>query len=123
MGERLREKRCLIVGGTTGLGFAAARRFLEEGASVVIAGRDDVKGRAAHRELVSIGPVHFHACDVSFEDQVDRLIDETRRALGGLDVLYHVAGMSGRRFGDGSLHTCTSVGWDATLDANLKGVF
>jgi NAD(P)-dependent dehydrogenase (short-subunit alcohol dehydrogenase family) len=123
MGERLREKRCLIVGGTTGLGFAAARRFLEEGASVVIAGRDADKGRAAHRDLASLGPVHFLACDVGLEDQVDRLVDDTRRALGGLDVLYHVAGMSGRRFGDGSLHTCTLGGWNATLDANLKGVF
>src|SRR3954447_26063537 len=116
MGERLREKRCLIVGGTTGLGFAAARRFLEEGASVVIGGRDADKGRAAHRDLASLGPGHFLAFAVSIEDQVDRLVHETQRALGRLDVLYHVAGMSGRRFGDGSLHKCTLGGWIATLD-------
>src|SRR5882724_2477924 len=99
MGERLREKRCLIVGGTTGLGFAAARRFLEEGARVVVAGRDADKGHTALGELTSLGPAHFIACDASVEDRVERLVGETRTALGGLDILYHVAGMSGRRFG------------------------
>ena len=38
-------------------------------------------------------------------------------------MLYHVAGSSGRRFGDGPLHECTDAGWQATLDANLKSVF
>lgn len=123
MAERLREKRCLIVGGTTGLGFAAARRFLEEGACVVVAGRDANKGQSALRDLASLGPVHFLACDASIEDRVERLVDDTRTTLGGLDVLYHVAGMSGRRYGDGPLHQCTLAGWNATLDANLKCVF
>jgi NAD(P)-dependent dehydrogenase (short-subunit alcohol dehydrogenase family) len=43
--------------------------------------------------------------------------------LGGLDTLYHVAGSSGRRFGDGPLHECTDDGWDATLAANLTSTF
>jgi NAD(P)-dependent dehydrogenase (short-subunit alcohol dehydrogenase family) len=123
MAQRLLEKRCLIVGGTTGMGFVAARRFLEEGARVVVAGRDEDKGRAAQRELAPLGNVHFFACDASVEDSVERLVDAARTALGGLDSLYHVAGMSGRRFGDGPLHACTAAGWDATLDANLKGAF
>ncbi len=44
-------------------------------------------------------------------------------ALGGLDVLYHVAGASGRGHGDGPLHECTDDGWRWTLDANLTGAF
>ena len=48
---------------------------------------------------------------------------EAVSALGGLDVLYHVAGGSGRSFGDGPLHECTEEGWHATLDANLKSTF
>src|SRR5262245_14538198 len=43
--------------------------------------------------------------------------------LGGLDVLYHVAGISGRKHGDGPLHECSDRGWQATIDANLKSVF
>jgi NAD(P)-dependent dehydrogenase (short-subunit alcohol dehydrogenase family) len=38
-------------------------------------------------------------------------------------VLFHVAGISGRRFGDGPLHECTDEGWDAVLDVNARGTF
>ena len=44
---RLAGKRCLIVGGTSGLGLAAARRFLDEGARLVIAGHQQEEGAAA----------------------------------------------------------------------------
>lgn len=123
MARRLEGKSCLIVGGTTGLGFAAARRFLEEGARVVIAGRSADKGEAAARELTPAGQVHFLACDASRAEEVDSLVDRTRQLLTRLDVLYHVAGISGRRHGDGPLHECTDDGWAATLSANLTSVF
>jgi NAD(P)-dependent dehydrogenase (short-subunit alcohol dehydrogenase family) len=54
---------------------------------------------------------------------VDGLFTETCERLGGLDVLYHVAGISGRRHGDGPLHACTDGGWQATIDTNLRSVF
>jgi NAD(P)-dependent dehydrogenase (short-subunit alcohol dehydrogenase family) len=123
MGERLRDKRCLIVGGTTGLGFAAAGRFLEEGARVLICGRSPAKGTAATEALRDRGLVHFVPCDASHPAQVEEVYRKTVALLGGLDVLYHVAGISGRRYGDGPLHECTDDGWQATLDANLKSTF
>ncbi len=123
MPPRLHHKRCLIVGGTTGLGRAAARRFLEEGASLIVAGRSAAKGDACVADLQALGPVGFIACDASESDRVDGLFAETTSRLGGLDVLYHVAGISGRRHGDGSLHECSEQGWRATLDANLTSVF
>jgi NAD(P)-dependent dehydrogenase (short-subunit alcohol dehydrogenase family) len=122
-GARLKDKRCLIVGGTTGLGLAAAQRFAEEGARLVIAGRDADKGRAALAGLPGGGTARFVACDASEAPQVEKLVAETIHDLGGLDVLYHVAGSSGRRHGDGPLHECTDAGWQTTLDANLKSVF
>ncbi len=121
MSPRLLDKRCLIVGGTTGLGLAAARRFLEEGGRVVVAGRSADKGQASLGELT--GDVHFLACDAGDEAQVEHLFRETVALLGGLDVLYHVAGISGRRLGDGPLHECTLAGWQATLAANLTSTF
>src|SRR5205085_2882331 len=119
MANRLKDKRCLIVGGTTGLGLAAARRFLEEGACLVIAGRSADSGAAAEAALAAPGSVCYVPCDASRPEQVERLFAEAVTFLGGLDVLYHVAGISGRRHGDGPLHECTDEGWQATLDANL----
>jgi NAD(P)-dependent dehydrogenase (short-subunit alcohol dehydrogenase family) len=111
---RLQGKRCLIVGGTGGIGRAAARRFVEEGAAVVVAGLE-----AGEPEP----PAPFLPCDATEPAQVERLFVDAVRTLGGLDVLYHVAGRSGRRDGDGPLHQCSDDGWRATLDANLTSTF
>src|SRR5262249_2613172 len=54
---------------------------------------------------------------------VEMLMAATADRLGGLDVLYHVAGASGRRHGDGALHQCTDQGWQLTLGVNLTSVF
>jgi NAD(P)-dependent dehydrogenase (short-subunit alcohol dehydrogenase family) len=116
-------KRCMIVGGTTGLGRAAAKRFLEEGAKLVIAGRSPDKGNEALTALRDLGMISFIPCDAAVPDQVERLFAEAVSFLGGLDVLYHVAGISGRRYGDGPLHECTEEGWHATLQANLTSTF
>lgn len=123
MSGRLSGKRCLIVGGTSGIGLAAATRFLEEGAALVISGRSADKGKEAVRALASKGSVEFVPCDASVSDQVTGLFTRVQARLGGLEVLYHVAGISGRRHGDGPLHECTEEGWQATLDANLKSTF
>ena len=123
MTNRLDHKRCLIVGGTTGLGLAAAARFAEEGARVIIAGRSPEKGAAAVKQLQGHGSAQFVACDAVDPAQVEHLFSETNALLGGLDVVYHVAGISGRNHGDASLHKCTDEGWDATINANLKSTF
>jgi NAD(P)-dependent dehydrogenase (short-subunit alcohol dehydrogenase family) len=123
MSHRLQHKRCLIVGGTTGIGLAAARRFLEEGATLVIAGRSAERGATALAELQSLGAVGYVACEASDTECVRGVFAEARERLGGLDVLYHVAGISGRRHGDGPLHECTDAGWQTTIDTNLRSVF
>jgi NAD(P)-dependent dehydrogenase (short-subunit alcohol dehydrogenase family) len=117
MSTRLQNTRCLIVGGTSGIGLAAARRFLQEGARLAVIGIEPPKVRALEADcLVLTG-------DVSSEQHVEQLFADTIQHLGGLDVLYHVAGISGRKHGDGPLHECTDAGWQATIDANLKSVF
>jgi NAD(P)-dependent dehydrogenase (short-subunit alcohol dehydrogenase family) len=122
MGQLL-GKRCLIVGGTSGIGRAAARRFLEEGAKLVIAGSSADKSDEALSALRDVGSVAVISLDASIPEQVERLFTEAVAFLGGLDVLYHVAGISGRRYGDGPLHECTDDGWHATLEANLTSTF
>jgi NAD(P)-dependent dehydrogenase (short-subunit alcohol dehydrogenase family) len=123
MSDRLKGKRCLIVGGTSGIGLATARRFLQEGARLVIAGLDDGNGPSAVQELRTLGDVSFLACDATSGTQVAALFAETAQRLGGIEMMYHVAGISGRRHGDGALHECTEAGWQVTLDANLTCVF
>ncbi len=103
MTARLGGKRCLLVGGTGGLGAAAAARFRAEGANVLAVGAPEV--------------------DAADPASVAALFARALAEMGGLDVLYHLAGGSGRRFGDGPLHECTDDGWHATLALNLTGVF
>lgn len=112
----LNGKRCLIVGGTSGIGLEAACRFVDEGAKLVVAGADD--GSSSN-----IGDLHYERCDARSEEEVDRLFAAAVKHMGGLDVLYHVAGGSGRKFGDGPLHDCTTAGWLATLELNLTTTF
>ncbi|GIW80377.1 MAG: short chain dehydrogenase [Gemmatales bacterium] len=117
MSQRLANKRCLIVGGTSGIGLASAGRFVEEGAQVVVAGLDPPAGGASSKKS------YFVRCDATDSKQVDALFEEAVRQLGGLDVLFHVAGGSGRRFGDGPLHECTEEGFKQTIELNLTSVF
>jgi NAD(P)-dependent dehydrogenase (short-subunit alcohol dehydrogenase family) len=120
---RLRDKRCLIVGGTSGIGLASARRFLEEGAKLVIAGHDSAQGEAALASLGHSGQVFFVRCDATLSEEVEELGRQCVSLMKGMDVLYHVAGGSGRRFGDGPLHECSEEGFRRTLDMNLTSTF
>jgi NAD(P)-dependent dehydrogenase (short-subunit alcohol dehydrogenase family) len=91
---------------------------LTEGASLVLAGLSPPED-----QLASHAHVKFVECDATQPDWVERLFREAFAVLSGLDVLYHVAGMSGRPHGDGALHECSLAGWQATLSANLTSVF
>lgn len=123
---RLDGRTCLIVGGTSGIGLAAARLFLTEGARVVVCGRSRATADAARLELERLKPSGALVLtrDAGEPDQVESLFQEALTFFSGrLDVLFHVAGISGRRFGDAALHECAVEGWDAVLDANARGLF
>jgi NAD(P)-dependent dehydrogenase (short-subunit alcohol dehydrogenase family) len=123
MTPQLAAKRALIVGGTSGIGLACAARFLEEGARVAIAGHVAEQGRNAELQLRDLGHVRFALGDVTKSAAVEALFQESVDFLGGLDILVHTAGGSGRSAGDASLHLCSDQGWDDTLRLNLTSVF
>lgn len=117
----LNGKVMVIVGGTTGLGFSAARSCIREGARVVAIGRNPESVAKAKEELGAEARVESgDACD---PETAVRAIQTARSAFGGFDGLYHVAGGSGRRLGDGPLHEITDEGWEKTLQLNLTSVF
>lgn len=121
MQSGLADKSILVVGGTSGIGVAAARALIEEGARIVCVGRDERTCESAGQELGNRARVIAgDACDPATATQAVR---EAVDFGGRLDALFHVAGGSGRRAGDGPLHELTDEGWSHTLRLNLDSVF
>jgi NAD(P)-dependent dehydrogenase (short-subunit alcohol dehydrogenase family) len=121
---RLEGRACLIVGGTSGIGLATARRFLAEGGRVAITGRTAEEVESASAALGSTDGTFGEVLDLEDAEAVEPTVWGLAECLGGrLDVLVHVAGLSGRRSGDGSLDECTVEGWEHVLRVNARGVF
>ena len=116
----LENKSLVIIGGTSGLGLSAARAFLAAGAKVVIVGRDGSKVETAEKEL-GRNVVGFTA-DATDPKCAPAAINIAVGNFHRFDGLYHVAGGSGRRQGDGPLHELTEEGWRYTIDENLTSM-
>jgi NAD(P)-dependent dehydrogenase (short-subunit alcohol dehydrogenase family) len=119
--EALRERVVVIVGGTTGLGYSAAKACVKAGGQVVLVGRNPDNARlAAH----SLGPeAQATTGDAADPATAPAAIELALKEFGRFDALYHVAGGSGRRAGDGPLHEITDEGWDYTHRLNLTSLF
>jgi len=113
----LKDKRVLITGGASGIGFATAKRFLDEGARLAILDRDEAALQRAGKELPNLDGAML--ADVSDEKSVRRAFAELDRLFAGLDVLINNAGISVRnRFMD-----ITPEQWRTVIGVNLNGVF
>lgn len=114
-------KSIVIVGGTTGLGLSGARACVAAGAGVVIVGRNLEKAWSAATE---VGPnAHVTCGDAVDPNTVVAAIDQALKEFGRFDGLYHVAGGSGRRYGDGPLHELSDAGWEYTVRLNQNSLF
>src|SRR5688572_19196259 len=111
----------VIIGGTTGLGLSAAKACALAGAKIVAVGRNQASVDAAANELGDAGCTF--AADAIDPETATSAIDRAIERFGGFHGLYHVAGGSGRKAGDGPLHEITDDGWRATLDQNLTSLF
>jgi NAD(P)-dependent dehydrogenase (short-subunit alcohol dehydrogenase family) len=116
---RLAGKRVLVTG-ASGIGAATARRCREEGARVFVADRDAARVDALCASLPGLAG---SAADLADEAGAEAVAAEAVEALGGLDVLVNVAGLSGRRYGDGPVHGASAGGWDAVMDNNARSTF
>src|SRR6202166_4278179 len=116
-GQKLAGKIAVITGGSSGIGLATAKRFVEEGAQVVITGRreKELKEAAAliGRNVTTV------AGDISRLEDLDRLYAVVKEKHGHIDVLFANAG-----WGEvAPLETATETHFDQTFDLNVKGTF
>jgi NAD(P)-dependent dehydrogenase (short-subunit alcohol dehydrogenase family) len=109
----LADKVVVVTGGASGIGRALANRFAEAGAkAVVIADRDSDGADAVARQIGAVA--HAMACDVSAEADVRRVIDDTRRDFGAIDLFCSNAGI-----GAGGGPEATNEAWQRIWDINL----
>jgi 3-oxoacyl-[acyl-carrier protein] reductase len=118
--KALAGKVAIVTGGGRGIGLAIARLLAEDGASVVVSGRDAARLEAAVKELESLGAAALAVvADASKRDDVERLVDATRERFGRIDVVVNNAGFTR----DQLLVRMKDDDWDQVLDTNLRGVF
>lgn len=124
MAEELQGKVIVVIGGTTGLGLSAAKAVVRAGGAVVVVGRSAESMALACAALDGLVPGRARGLVGDAMDPVtgDRAVAVALEVFGGFDGLYHVAGGSGRRFGDGPLHEVTDAGVGTTLELNLSSL-
>lgn len=115
--SRFTDKIVVITGGTSGIGLAAARRFISEGAKVVVTGRSPQSVRDAQKELGANGVAI--AADVTKSAELDALFRQVRETYGRIDVLYANAGIAKL----GSVAETTEDVFDDIVDANFRGAY
>src|SRR4029453_3302319 len=114
---RLEGKIAIVTGATSGMGKRTAERFVEEGATVILAGRREAEGEAAAREMGA--RAHFVRTDVAREDDVKRMIGFAVDRYGHLDCLFNNAGGPGPR---GGVATIPLDAAERSMAVNFGGV-
>ena len=110
----------IIMGGTPGMGLAAAIALKTNGAKVMVVGRSSENCQKAEKIL-------GHGCislvgDATNPETIQRAIQITQETFGFITGLFHVAGGSGRKWGDGALDQLTLEGWNKTMELNLTSL-
>ena len=118
MAGRLEGKVAAITGAASGFGAAAARRFVAEGAKVVMGDIQDEPGQSLADELGDAA-LYVH-CNVTIEEEVANMVDTAVSAFGQLDIMYNNAGIVGAV---GPIATTPADEWKRTLDIHVNGTF
>lgn len=119
--KRLENKVALITGAASGMGLATARRFMAEGARVMIGDlKQSAVDAAVHALSTDSAMVRGLVLDVSDEESVARVVDQTVAQFGHLDIVVNNAGIGGSTKVTDQL---SATEWDQVFNVDVKGVF
>lgn len=117
--KKLKGKVAIITGGARGIGLAAVKKFLKEGASVVIFDISDEHGNQAVESLKGSGDVSFKKVDTTNPDTVNAAVEDIIENFTKVDILINNAGITR----DATIKKMTLADWQLVIDVNLTGVF
>ena len=116
---KLDGKIAIITGGTSGIGGASASLFAEEGATVILLGRNAEQGLKKQEEIIDAGgKAEFLQCDVSKIKDILMMKEYVDKKYSKIDILFNNAGV----LLTGSLEELTDEDWDKTYEVNVKAV-
>jgi NAD(P)-dependent dehydrogenase (short-subunit alcohol dehydrogenase family) len=121
MPGRLQGKVAVVTGGCSGIGLATVRRFVEEGAKVVIGDIDDERGHVLVGQLGGTDLATYVGVDVTSKEQVDALFATAKETYGSVDIAFNNAGISPPE-DDSILDTDLDV-WRRVQEVNLTSVY
>lgn len=120
----LEHKIALVTGSTRGIGRAIALSFTENGATVVINGRDEEKGKGVVEEIKALGGESiFMRADVGNQDQVNNMVAQAIETFGRIDILVNNAGVNVGKQGRVPIHEFSEADWHHIMNVDLNGVF
>jgi len=119
-GKALAGRVAIVTGGTRGIGAAIAASLAEDGAAVVVSGRDAERLDRAVRALEGLGrAVHGVVAEAASREDCDRLVEAAKERFGRVDILVNNAGVTR----DGLLVRMKDEDWDRVIAVNLRGAF
>jgi NAD(P)-dependent dehydrogenase (short-subunit alcohol dehydrogenase family) len=121
MAGRVEGKVAVVTGGCSGIGLATVRRFVEEGAKVVVGDLNATRGEEVVEELGGSGVATFVEVDVTEKHQVDTMFRRAKEAYGSVDIAFNNAGISPPQ--DDSILDTDLEAWELVQRVNLTSVY
>ncbi|BDD01200.1 SDR family oxidoreductase [Persicobacter psychrovividus] len=114
------KNKIFIITGASGIAAETMKLAVQQGAKVFFCGRNEARCQELKELLLELGgEADYLVGDLTDPELAVRLVKACKEKHGRIDGLYNVAGISGRRFGDGPIHECTEEGWATTMSNNV----